>query len=502
MFLAWSSAARFTDNIDEGIYLDGGLRIAHGEMPYRDFFTYLAPGTFAILAALFRAFGESLAVARIPIICDLALLTALVFVLLDRLADRRTAAVIAFCYLAFQTFNPTFVVTNHRWDSSALAMAAVTCGFFLIEKPSRWWAQGAGVCACLAAWTTFSFALLGLVLLGWFLCDRGVRAYAKAYFTGASLVAAAGLGWLVANHALGSMIDAVLWSTRNYAGPNRTVYGYIIGGYQGMFRNSNPVEALFLAIMLLIVTLPATLPLASLAGWPVQLRSYPERRVVFLVVCAGTVLAATWPRPDMSHLMYGAALFYVLTGVLLVRVLGTRERLALASVVLVVAVGDFGFAVYQRVTEPALATRVGVVHGKPQDIAVLRTIQSQVMPNESIFVFPYWPIFYFTTGARNPTRYSYLQPGMFPKEDEDEVLRTLKAHPADVVIYRKVSPESYLHIWPSSDPKRLSMPEIEKLFRERYGVVAQEGKFQVMRPRVAPHFGTAAPAVYATRLQP
>jgi hypothetical protein len=199
--------------------------------------------------------------------------------------------------------------------------------------------------------------------------------------------------------------------------------------------------------------------------------------------------------------MYGVALFYVLTGVLLARVLGTRERLALATVMLMVAAGDFGLAVYQRVTEPALETRVGVIHGKPEEVAVLRIIQSQVKPNETVFVFPYWPIFYFTTGARNPTRYSYLQPGMFPKEDEDEVLRTLTAHPADVVVYRRVAPESYLHIWPSSDPKRLSMPEIEGFFRERYGVVAQEGKFQVMRPRVASQFGTA-PAVYATRLRP
>jgi hypothetical protein len=39
---------------DEGIYLEGAVRVFHGEAPYRDFFAITGPGTFRMLAALFH----------------------------------------------------------------------------------------------------------------------------------------------------------------------------------------------------------------------------------------------------------------------------------------------------------------------------------------------------------------------------------------------------------------------------------------------------------------
>jgi hypothetical protein len=482
LYIAWNSAARFGDNIDEGIYLDGGLRLARGQMLYRDFFTYLAPGTFAALAALFRTFGESLAAARVPVTVDLALMTALVFVLVDRLATRRAAIGVAACYLIFQTFNPNFVVANHRWDSSALSLAAVTCAFLLLERASHWWAAGAGICAALAAWTTFSFALLCLVMAAWLLYDRGLRRYVVTYAAAAGVISAAFLSWLAWNHALLPMLQGILWSARNYSGPNRTVYGYVIGGYGDLFQRAGPIESALLSLMLLLVTLPATMPLICAAGWPLRLRAHPERRIVFLLISSAAILVSTWPRPDMTHLMYISALPYVLTTVLLARTLGRHGQAVVAALVLVSAACETGFSVYYRIKEPTLATRVGVLHGKPEHLAVLRTIQAQVSSNQTLFVFPYWPVFYFTTGARNPTRFSYLQPGMFPKQDEDEVLRALSAHPPHAVIYRPVAPASYLRIWPSSNPARLQMTEIEEFLHNRYRVAAREGKFQILRP--------------------
>ena len=79
-YLAWVSASRFVLALsDEGIYLDGGLRVLHGQMPYKDFFALTGPGTFALMAASLRVFGTTLAAARLPVLWDLAILTACVF---------------------------------------------------------------------------------------------------------------------------------------------------------------------------------------------------------------------------------------------------------------------------------------------------------------------------------------------------------------------------------------------------------------------------------------
>ena len=72
---------------DEGIYLDGGLRVLHGQVPYKDFFSLTGPGTFALMAASFRVFGPTLAAARMPVVWDLAILTACLFWLVSKLSN-------------------------------------------------------------------------------------------------------------------------------------------------------------------------------------------------------------------------------------------------------------------------------------------------------------------------------------------------------------------------------------------------------------------------------
>lgn len=50
---------------DEGLALQAAARVAAGQLPYRDFWAYYAPGEFYTLAAVFRVFGSSILVERI-----------------------------------------------------------------------------------------------------------------------------------------------------------------------------------------------------------------------------------------------------------------------------------------------------------------------------------------------------------------------------------------------------------------------------------------------------
>ena len=62
---------------DEGIVLQGAERVLHGQVPYRDFFTFYTPGSFYFLALWLRIFGDSFAVARASIAIVGAILGAL-----------------------------------------------------------------------------------------------------------------------------------------------------------------------------------------------------------------------------------------------------------------------------------------------------------------------------------------------------------------------------------------------------------------------------------------
>ncbi len=56
---------RGLSSYDEGYTVYSAMRVAHGAVPYRDFWTVYAPGQFYVLAGLFKLFGESILVARL-----------------------------------------------------------------------------------------------------------------------------------------------------------------------------------------------------------------------------------------------------------------------------------------------------------------------------------------------------------------------------------------------------------------------------------------------------
>jgi hypothetical protein len=98
---------------DEGIYLEGAVRVFHGEAPYRDFFAITGPGTFRMLPALFHLFGVSLESARLLRAPDLAAMTGMTYWIAAHLGRRLTAVCAALPFAALATGVPNGLVVNH-----------------------------------------------------------------------------------------------------------------------------------------------------------------------------------------------------------------------------------------------------------------------------------------------------------------------------------------------------------------------------------------------------
>ena len=64
LWLWWMIDRRFLLTFDEGIFVDGSRRILSGQVPYRDFFILMGPGTFWLQALALRLFGMTLAASR------------------------------------------------------------------------------------------------------------------------------------------------------------------------------------------------------------------------------------------------------------------------------------------------------------------------------------------------------------------------------------------------------------------------------------------------------
>ncbi len=479
-YLGWLAASRFVLTLnDEGIYLDGGLRVLHGQLPYKDFFSLTGPGTFALMAASLRVFGTTLAAGRMPVVWDIAILTACIFWLGSKLSNQMTAAFASFTFLAFVTLGETAVVANHRWDSSAWAVLAATLIIAVSEHAavdsnrSSAISFAAGIAAGIAAWCTPPVALAVVALAACLVAYRATRGLVAAYAGGVAVALAAGLFWIVSTGALPAMLNSLVWSASNYSGANRVWYGSVTGGYANLLHGGPLVDTASTIVLLLFLTLPATLPFLS-AIW---LWKRPSMTVVTLLVTGFALILSTYPRWDLNHLTWVSAPFYALAPALIARF---KFRKAVAVIVLIAAGSCVMVSIQQRFRDTTRVTSVGTVHGRPADLDVLTTIHARVKPSDSLFVFPYRPLLYFITGAHNPTRYSFMQPGMFSDQDEAEALNELRAHPPRWVFYTHVPPEAYLRIWPGSDPRRLEMVGIESFLRENYQETEQWADFKLL----------------------
>jgi len=486
-YLGWLAASRFgLDMNDEGIYLDGGLRVLHGQVPYKDFFSFIGPGTFLLEAASMRVLGATLAAGRVPVVFDIAILTACLFWLASKLnnglSNQLTAAFASFTFLAFVTPGETAVIANHRWDSSAWAVLAATL-IIAASEESTVFAFAAGIAAGLsvgiAAWCTPPVALVAVALGACVLAYRATRHLFVAYAGGVAVMLVAGVIWIASAGALRAMVDSLLWNASNYSGANRVWYGSVTGGYSNLLHGGSFVNTASALGILVFLTLPATLPFVS-AIW---LWKRPSMTVVTLLATGFALILSAYPRWDLNHLTWISAPFYALAAALIA---GTAFKKAVAVIVLIVSSSCFMIAIQERFRETTRVTSVGRVHGTQANLDVLAMIQSRVKPADTLFVFPYRPLLYFITGAHNPTRYSFLQPGMFSDKDESEALSELHAHPPRWVFYTHVPPEAYLRIWPGSDPRRLQMASIEDFLRENYEGTEQWADFTLLEGRSLP----------------
>jgi hypothetical protein len=439
---------------DEGIVLDAAQRVAGGERPYVDFWAYMTPGSYWLQAAAFRVLGVSFLAGRVIVIFDFALQCALVFWLTARLASLRAAAVVTFAFFGFQMADPTFLSAQHRWDSSTLALAGVSMAL-AASSVLAWIATGAVL--AYAAWCTPTVGGVLCVVVGWLSFQyrepRERRQVLVPLIGGACAVFAAGAAWLAATGGLLSLVHQLLWLRTNYL-VNAMPYGSIIGGYRALFVDlTGALDVAIRALLVACVAIPAWLPLVGLAGWGLLLwkkKVPPEQAsvAVLLLLAAGALILGLSPRPDVTHLAFVVALPYVLAGSAIGIGVPARAGAPLGISAALLALVFASNAVNSLRSTSVVPSPVGNLRVENKVRPALETLFATVRSGDSMFVYPYMPMTYFMTQARNPTEFSFFSPGMSTKREEAVALSKLRAHPPEWVLFGTFSREEYLRVVP------------------------------------------------------
>ncbi len=438
---------------DEGIYLDAAERILHGQKPYVDFFGYMSPGSFWIQALAFRFLGITQAAGRAPVIFYLAMECALIYWLVERYASRAAAIVTSLFFLAFQTADAGMITAQHRWDSSAFALASIA----LCLGSKRISLMAAGFIIACAALATPSVALVAFVTSIW------LRKRAGWYLGGITIAGMAAVIALWINGTLWAFLQQLGWLSRNYGAVNGMPYGSIIGGWSALFQGAGVWELPVRFCIVFCLALPAILPVVALVYW---FRNRDATRL-YLLLCVIALVASTYPRSDVAHLAYVSALPYAVAGILVYRAVPSRPR---AWLTMLVAAWAVVFALQSQLSGRLvpLETPVGDVRASAGEAPAVRELLLHVQPRQSLFVYPYKPLLYFLTQAENPTRYSYLAPGMMTRADAGIALSALKARPPEWVLYLDLNPAEFERVFPSGQGFDAHFPQLESWIKVNY----------------------------------
>ena len=442
---------------NEGTILQGAQRILDGQVPYRDFFTLFTPGSYYFHALLFRIFGDSIIVARTAEAVNGGLFAALTYLLARRVCARWSALLTAYIVVVTVLSYGLFAV--HNWDSTVWAYLTLYCAIWLLQRPHWGWALGMGTCCSLTALFEQSKGaglLLGLTLGFAVLAVSGQvhlkRSWFFAVVTGLAWPVAITTSYFGAQHALPQMMKDLIHPLQHYAAVNEVPYGYMNWGdnvRSAILDGSLPQTAFMLYVTsppFLVSALPiigaGVLVYSTIQTWKMR-PAWAERWSYYVLVSActsGLLLCVLGTRKDWSHLIFIAPIVSLILSWLLD---GSDIRLKLVDpakpvLVFVVVVAFFflGFAqlLKARGSVPR-ATRRGVLRVRPPENA-LGYLQAHLKPGEEIFVYPYFPPYYYLTATSNPTPYDFLQPGYNTPEEFQQVLNVITVHRPRVVLFQ------------------------------------------------------------------
>ena len=168
--LIWTSP-KFVKMLDEGMLASTAMKIAGGQVLYRDAFEFWTPISVYLTAGVFSLFGATVLTLRVLAAIILILNTLCVYYLLGHISHREPFRLLG--SIVFIGITYSFVEMNHHWLGMLFLLATLISLTKLVESKSLWWATLSGITASL---TFLSVQLEGavavslclLALITWF----------------------------------------------------------------------------------------------------------------------------------------------------------------------------------------------------------------------------------------------------------------------------------------------------------------------------------------------
>jgi 4-amino-4-deoxy-L-arabinose transferase-like glycosyltransferase len=426
---------------DEGILIAGAVRAAHGQLFARDFFEIMGPGTFYWLGVFFKLFGVTFLATRICLFVTSLGTGVLVYFLSRRIC---TSFRLLPCLLIVSTyFGLLWPTISHHVDSNFFALLSFACVLIWHERRSAILLPLAGA---LAAATTCILQPKGILLFFAILAWLAIQLWRRQSPFSALCMVIAGYAGMVGSVVLYYWSKGALWDLAfatfihnlRYYGPMNVVpyASGIIQTYWSPLAHSGanifwtiPLASILVVPFLFIAALPGILLVLAV----IKRCSFLQPTILLYWFCGSALWLSEFHRRDISHLVMGSPLLVILCVHFLGEGNGKLKRRGLQLLATCAALLA-GFNLLLVLFAHPTPTRVGTVAMFGTD-PVLTYLNEHVAPGSELFVYPFYPMYYFLTETNNPTRYTGLGYNYNTTEQFMDAIQTLERRRVRFVLW-------------------------------------------------------------------
>jgi 4-amino-4-deoxy-L-arabinose transferase-like glycosyltransferase len=490
---------------DEGSIVYSAQLVAEGALPYRDFFEVAGPATYYWLGLFFKLFGTNFLVARALLLITAALTTILIYWMTRRLYRDRFDYLPALFYMLISY--PNWPGSNHHWDSNLFSLLAIVT--FLVwegRRQKRYLIMAgtfSGITSCFMLQKGFLIFLAFILVL---IFNRkwpyGRKAkiiddlviLSTAYISVAVFV----LLFFYTSGGLSDLIYATLiFPLKNYHKVNVLPYGYglrewIWPTWQGFLNSFLPpifskAFGFFLLVPYFIVLALPFLVMALAASLYINVETRSRIFNSTTLICWSTGIAlwvSELHRMDIIHLIYGCPILLIIFfAIWNIRCEKKRIIHQLGLILIVFPLIFFGTfnAFIALSANHQFNTRRGIVYSFNEDTA-LKFLHEQIRPGSTVFVYPYYPMYYFLANLRNPSRYNVLMYYYNSREQFKEAITALEQKKVGYVLWDLIYSGSNFKRWfPQYTHPPEKMLELENYLENHYRELEVRNGFRIMQ---------------------
>jgi hypothetical protein len=472
---------------DESTFLYEGLLTAQGKIPYRDFFDFIWPGTFYLIALLIKLCGGlSMVVVRLFTLAVLLGCGALSLTIARKYLPFRWL-----CFLAslFWTLHyPASIQMQHHLMSGALGLLAV---FFLWQTIgrtvlSRKHLIATGLSLSLCALFTQSLGIILILVLTGVVSIRlraeggtNLRAVGPAFLMSVAIPIVLTLLYLILNHALGDFTYAsTIWLFQGGYVQTST-HWYFFDIYPSLLTFlQTPFPSIFDCLNFLLNVGYLLLPLLGIGGALLYSKPVFRNRNLqakhwewFLLGWASLgFLAGTLSHSSIFHMAYNGWVPFTLGCCVLGSFIARYPQLEISLLTLF-------FLLFYSLDMKQFKS-AGILYSFPtvrsygtlekqlvwmQDLQnsanvdrMVKAIHAGSPEGENLFVYNLAPEFYILTDRYNPTRYQLLMSVLdTPKQIEEATEDLVKKRPK-FILYEHQDDRFFL-----ADPRFKQLKDVQ-----------------------------------------